>query len=74
MIFERMLIERKFLAVYKGYFLFNYLSKLPFFRKKSYSKECTKTALFERTAFERKNLISKERYSINRPRPVLVGT
>jgi hypothetical protein len=69
MIFERMLIERKFLAVYKGYFLFNYLSKLPFFRKKSYSKECTITAIFERTAFEWKKLISKERYSINRPRP-----
>ena len=69
MIFEWMLIERKFLSIYKDYFLFNYLSKLPFFRKKSYSKECTKTALFERTAFERKNWISKERYSINRPRP-----
>ncbi len=57
--FERMLIERKFLTIYKGYFLFDYLSKLPFFRKKSYSKECTKTALFERTTFERKNEFQK---------------
>jgi hypothetical protein len=50
-----MLIERKFLSIYKGYFLFDYLSKLPFL-KKSYSKECTKTktALFKRMAFPRK--------------------
>jgi hypothetical protein len=73
MIFERMLIERKFLSICKGYFLFNFLSKLPFFRKKSYLKECTKTVLFERTAFKRKKLILKEHYSINRPRPLQIS-
>ncbi len=52
MIFERMLIERKLLSIYKGYFLFDYLSKLPIF--------------FERTLIQKnvqKQRFLKERHS-----------
>ncbi len=40
--------------------------------KERHSKERTKTALFERTSFERKKWILKERYSNKRPRPNVV--
>jgi hypothetical protein len=51
MIFERMLIERKFLSIYKGYFFFHYLSKLPFFERSLIRKNV------------KKQRFSKERHS-----------
>ncbi len=39
MIFERMLNERKFLSIYKGYFLFDYLERTALKRKEYILKE-----------------------------------
>ncbi len=67
--FERTLFEQKFSYIYKAFFFVQIYFEIRVFRKNSYSKDCTKTALFKRTAFERKKWILKERYLNKWPRP-----
>ena len=63
--------NKNFRTFIRLFFRWNFFRNSCFFRKNAYSKERTKTALFERTAFERKKWISKEHYSNKRPRPAI---
>ncbi len=61
--------NKNFCTFIRLIFCSNFLSKFVFFSKERHSKESQKWKKIERTEFERKKWISKERYSIKRPRP-----
>ena len=69
-IFERT-FKRTFLSLYIVQFVCSntVLSKFDYFERTLIRKNEKNKKIFERTKFERKTRISKERYSIKRPRP-----